>query len=303
MDLVTNNESTSSDVLILKDGPMNKLGAVSIQNISLNKIKLSKNSRLNISDDEIAGLMASIKAEGLLQPIGVTKSAGGGFEICYGNRRFLAVSKLGFPKIPAIILDTKLERDIDMKNLAENIQRRNISLTEAGRYMEMLIVAGLSTQEIAVRLGVAQNYVQSCMIAYSEVPKEFQDDLEMRTTNDRQRTIGKISIASARAIINAKKSHNLSAAEVKTLFKAAKSDERFAKESVKDYAAAFKKGKKDPLKDSVKYKSVECKFFISKQHQEELEKKYVDAGPFRTLNGLFVSILKGDIRHRIDVIK
>ena len=279
---------------------MAKDGNVTIQSVPLNKIKLARNSRMDVTDEEIAGLMASIKEVGLLQPIGVVKNKNGdGFEVCYGNRRFLAVSKLGMSKIPVIIHASKKAFDGDIKNLTENIQRRNLTLTEAGRYMTLLNKEGLSLAEIAVRLGVSKSYVGNCLDAFNRVPKDFQADLEVRTTGDRSRTPGKISISMANAIIGATKHYGLSKEQTRMLYKAAKSEDKFSLENIPKYAAAISSGQKDFLKAVEPVKYVSVRFFMKQSDYDALEKQYVIDGPFRSINGLMVAILKGEKSVRV----
>ena len=67
-------QTIEDGTLVLKGAPMAKDSEVAITNLSLNKIKLARNSRMSVTDEEIAGLMQSIKEVGLLQPIGVEKS-------------------------------------------------------------------------------------------------------------------------------------------------------------------------------------------------------------------------------------
>lgn len=289
------------DELILSEGPMVRNGNIEIKNMPLNKIKLAKNSRLNVTDEEIAGLMQSIKEVGLLQPIGVVKS-GGGYEICYGNRRFLACSKLGSKSIPVIVHSNKTEIEGDLKNLTENLQRRNISLSEAGRYMQMLRGSGLSVAEIGVRLGVSKSYVQHCLNAYTNVPEEFRKDLDVRTTGDRTKTPGKIAITTANSILSAAKTHGLSKKHVRTLFNSAKSDDGFIVENLPRYVAALKSGKKDPVKEAGRLWHMTARFFITDEHRADLTEKYVTDGPFQSLNGLFLAILKGEKAVRVDVV-
>jgi ParB/RepB/Spo0J family partition protein len=183
------------ETLPLEGVGMAKGDAGGIQVIPLNKIKLAKNSRMSVSSEELDGLMLSIKSVGLLQPIGVVK-AGSGYEVCYGNRRFLACSKLGLSKITAVVHTNKREFDRDIKNLTENIQRRNLSLAECGRYIEILSKEGLSSRECAARLGVSISYVKGCQTAYARVPKEFRDDLEIKVSSEKLAP-GKISIKTA----------------------------------------------------------------------------------------------------------
>lgn len=291
-------EITNDNALTISGGPMGMSGSVEIKEIPLNKIKLAKNSRMNVTDDEIAGLMASIKETGLLQPIGVTKS-GAGFEIVYGNRRFMAVSKLGKSKIPAVIHANKNEAQNDIQNLTENLQRRNISLTEAGRYMNLLQKQGLTPAEIAARLGVTKSYVSSCMVAYSEVPERFRNDLEVKTTNDRKKSAGKITISAASAIVNAGKSYGLTRPQKEFLFSEAKTNPEFATENVKKYAAAIKEGKKDPIQAVPKIRKLAVPIWIEQQEYDRLYDKHVFKGNFRSVNELIIAVIKGEKSERI----
>lgn len=273
---------------------------VTVQKLQMNKIKIAKNSRLDIKDDEIAGLMLSIKEEGLLQPIGVIKN-GSGFNVCYGNRRFLACSKLGLSHIAAIVHVSEKESDADIKNLTENIQRRNISLQEAGRYFEILKGQGLTKKEMAARIGVTESYVASCISAYQEVPKEFRNDLELRIKGDKKTTYGKIAIKTARKIITAGKTMKLSESQIKELFKASKKTDEFQPESVNKYALALKNGHKNVFDSVEKLKYVRFQFCITEKHHAELMAKYVDSGPFNSMTDLLTAILRGGKAVRIDV--
>lgn len=291
-----------SESLTFNGPPLAKIGEQTmIQNISLNKIKLGKNSRLKLGKDELEGLMQSIKEVGLLQPIGVVKKAEG-YEICYGNRRFLACSKLGLNKIPAIIHASKKESDIDLKNLTENIQRRNISLVEAGRYIELLKKEDMTDAEIAVRLGVTRNYVSTCLTAYNDVPDEFKSDLDVNFHKGHRVTApGMIAPSVAKQIINAKKNYGLTSPQAAKLFKAAKGDKRFNSGNINRYAAALHKGSVDPMNDVDQIHSVNTVFHLKKKDYEKLMKEYVDDGPFNSFHALLVAVLKGEKSVRIPI--
>lgn len=277
---------------------------VTIEKIPLNKIKLNKNSRLNIDPDELDGLMQSIKEEGLLQPIGVVKS-GATFEICYGNRRFMAVSKLGLSSIPAIVHEKKKESDVDIKNLTENIQRRNISLAEVGRYLELLEKQGLSRNEAAVRLGVSRQYVGQALSAFREIPKEFRDDLEIRVVKkgNVRGAAGKIGIHVAQKILSAVKTGKIDNQQSRSLFKAAKSDYRFQSSKIERYIDAAASGHKQPIEAVGELKFVQLKFFIPQPQYEEIMEKHVVDGPFNSLTGFMLAVLRGDKHMKINVLK
>lgn len=264
---------------------------MAVQEIPIKKITLARNSRMSISDGDLSELMSSIKSVGLLQPIGVIKK-GSNYQVCYGNRRFLAMSRLGHTRIPAIIHEETDAYDGDLKNLTENIQRRNISLSEIGRYMKILNDEGLSTKEIAARLGMSPGFLKSCERAYHQVPKEYRDDLEVKSSN-KKTTPGKINMKSAQAIISAHKTYNLGPEEKRTLFKAAKSDSRFTAENVNKYATAIKAGIEDPIGSVKPLKQFVVRFIMPEQEYDRLRAEFINDGPFRSISALFEAILTG----------
>ncbi len=279
--------------LIIKGEGMARGQSVVIKELPLNKIKLSRNSRLGNSGEDLSGLMQSINSTGLLEPIGVVETKDGkGYEIAYGNRRFMAFSKLGLHSIPCIIHKRRNDNDVDVKNLTENVQRRNISLAEIGRYASILEGEGLGKKELAVRMGVPVNYIESCLEAFKEVPKEYREDLETNM-HSKKKTPGKISIHAARTIINATKSSGVTKAQTKSLFEAAKSDERFTPENVTKYVAAIKRGAKDPIGDIKPVKKVGLNMLIDEGHYEKLMRQYVYDGPFNSFTALVKAVCRG----------
>jgi len=286
-----------AEQITIKGGSMK--GNVQIKEVSLNKIKLARNSRKDIRDEELAGLMSSIRQVGLLQPIGVVKS-GAAYEVIYGNRRFLAVSKLGMSKIPAIVHEHKNQAEGDLKNLTENIQRRNIGLVEAGRYIYLLKQQGLSNAEEGVRLGVDRSYILACVSAYADVPKAYQQDVVVNTSKNRRRVAGKISIGVAQAIITATKKEGLNQYKER-LFELAKAEDRFEMRDVPRYAAALKEGVKNPVQELDRARRVEVQFYIQDSYNQTLYEKHVTRGPFKSLNGYFVSVLRGEHANNLKV--
>lgn len=281
-----------------KDG-----GEVQIQLMPVNKIKLARNSRVSVSAEELDGLMSSIKEVGLLQPIGVSPTKAGGYEVCFGNRRFLAVTKLGLSKIPVIVQQNKRAFDGDIKNLTENIQRRNLGLAEVGRYIGLLRKEGLTTNECAVRLGVSRAYVQSCISAYEAVPAKYRGDIEMRmgaADKTGRAHPGKIAMSTVQGILSAKKSYRLDNKETETLFAAAKR-EGFTPKNMQAYAAAVKQGK-DPIKSVTPVKQIGLTFFVEQDEYDKLHKAYVEKGPFNSVSQLALAILKGEKSAKIKIV-
>lgn len=276
-------------------------GKTNVEYLPLKSIRMGSNSRLTVSDEEIAGLMQSIKEVGLLQPIGVVR-VDGGYEVTYGNRRFLAISRLGLTRVQAVIHENESEAENSLMNLTENVQRRNISLAEIGRYIELLKESGMSNAEIGVRLGVSKPYVVNCFSAYRNVPSEFRESLDITSNKGTRNNPGKISMHNAQQIISASNSFGLSKVESKKLFQLAKSDERFDGNMVKRYAASVKAGSEDPISDHDESIFLGARFIMTTKNRDILLKKYVKNGRFKSLNDLFVSILTGKAKVKIQVV-
>lgn len=266
---------------------------VVIKELPMNKIKLGRNCRLSTSEEDLSGLMQSINSIGLLEPIGVVEGKDGkSWEIAYGNRRFMAFTKLGLHSIPAVIHKRRNDNDVDIKNLAENVQRRSISLAEIGRYAALLEGEGLNKKELAIRLGTSLNYVDSCLAAWQGVPKEFRDDISPQLGGAKLEA-GKISINAAKAILAVERKFDLNKKDKTILFKAAKEDSRFRAEDVNKYAASIKRGAKDPIGTVRPTKTLAFKFMMDEASYDSLMKKHVEEGPFKSFTALVKAVLRG----------
>ena len=92
--------------------------------------------RTQMNEAELVELTASIEASGLLQPV-VVRPRNGKYELIAGERRWRAVQRLGWPKIPAVVKEVD---DPTLLTLAliENLQRDNLSaMDEAAGYQRL----------------------------------------------------------------------------------------------------------------------------------------------------------------------
>ena len=111
--------------------------------------------RTVFTEEELAELGASIQANGLLQPLVVRPSPSGGdrFELIAGERRFRAITKLGWEAAPVLIREATDETLLVLA-LVENLQREALSaLEEAEGYASLSDRFGLSHGEIAESVG------------------------------------------------------------------------------------------------------------------------------------------------------
>lgn len=113
--------------------------------------------RRDFKEEELADLVGSIDENGLLQPI-VVRPAGNRrgtdrWELVAGERRWRAVTRLGWKDVPAIIREVD-DRTLLVLALVENLQRSELSaLEEAQGYKQLQEDFGLSQQDVAEAVG------------------------------------------------------------------------------------------------------------------------------------------------------
>jgi ParB family chromosome partitioning protein len=117
------------------------------------------------SEAELAELASSIRENGLLQPIVVRPVAGaaGRYELIVGERRFRAVSSLGWEDVPVVVRDATDETVLVLA-LVENLQREALNpLEEAEGYVALSDRHALSQQDIAKAVGKDRSTVANVM--------------------------------------------------------------------------------------------------------------------------------------------
>lgn len=89
------------------------------------------------SPGDIDGLAATIREQGLLQPLGVVPAGNGRYRMVYGNRRREAALKLGLDKVPCILLEDDDPRTL-LQQLTENVQRQDLNDLEKAKAFSRL---------------------------------------------------------------------------------------------------------------------------------------------------------------------
>jgi len=93
--------------------------------------------RVKLDEAALQELVTSIQTSGLLQPV-VVRVHAGGYQLIAGERRWRAVQRLGWPRIPAVIKEAD-DRTLLTLALVENLQRDNLSPVETARSYQRLI--------------------------------------------------------------------------------------------------------------------------------------------------------------------
>lgn len=116
------------------------------------------NPRTGRDPDRFAQLVASVKADGVLQPLLVTPD-GDGFRIVAGEGRWLAAGEAGQTEIPVHVV-TVDERTGGLElAMVENLARQDLDPVQEANGYDRLRGAGLTKKGIAQRLGIAQKRV------------------------------------------------------------------------------------------------------------------------------------------------
>jgi ParB family chromosome partitioning protein len=117
--------------------------------------------RRTFDDAALRELAASIRVNGLLQPITVRETAPDRFRIVAGERRFRAHQLLGAATVPAMVVQTTDPADIRVKQIIENDQRADVPpLEQARAYQALMDETGWTVEQLAARVGKAPHRIR-----------------------------------------------------------------------------------------------------------------------------------------------
>ena len=127
--------------------------------------------RRRFEPEATSGLAASIRHQGVLQPVVVRPRPDGGYELVAGERRWRAAREAGVPTIPAVVRNTD-DRDTLLLGLVENVARENLSPVEEARaYASLIDEFELSLGEVAERVGRSKPAVSN-RVRLLELPED-----------------------------------------------------------------------------------------------------------------------------------
>ncbi len=104
--------------------------------------------RTKMDPEALAELAASIKSQGLMQPLLVRRVEHDRYELIAGERRWRAAQMAGLEEVPALVRDVPDEAALAM-SLIENIQRENLNPMEEASGLQRLIDEFKMTHEQA----------------------------------------------------------------------------------------------------------------------------------------------------------
>ncbi len=114
--------------------------------------------RTQFGDEALRSLAASIRENGVLQPLAVRRD-GGEWELIAGERRLRAAKLAGLRRVPCVEVEADAERS-SLLALVENLQRKDLDFVEQAEGIRRLIAEyNLSQEEAAQGLGLSQSAV------------------------------------------------------------------------------------------------------------------------------------------------
>lgn len=145
--------------------------------VSVDKITPNVNQpRKSFDDDSLAELSASIKNQGVLQPLLVEKITDDSYVIVAGERRFRAAKIAGLSEVPVIVKSFNEVQRIEVA-LIENIQRENLNaIDEAAAYQYLIQKSGLTQEEVAEKVGKKRSTVTNSL-RLLQLPDQMKDDI------------------------------------------------------------------------------------------------------------------------------
>jgi ParB family transcriptional regulator, chromosome partitioning protein len=120
--------------------------------------------RTQFHDARLEELAASIRTQGIIQPLIVRARAGqDGYELIAGERRWRAAQRAGLHEVPAVVRDVAPTQAFEMA-LVENLQREDLNpLEEAAAYQRLVDEFGYTQEQLSDRVGKERSTVANAL--------------------------------------------------------------------------------------------------------------------------------------------
>ena len=174
-----------------------------ITNLPIESIKPNRyQPRKKIDPEKLAELTESIKENGIIQPLIVTKTSSSEYELVAGERRLEAAKQAGLEKVPVVIRSVSKKEQLQLA-LIENIQREDLNpVEEAIAYNTLVEDFGLTHSQISEIVGKDRATVTNSL-RLLKLPEEVKQML----------VSGELNSGLARAVLSVKQELQKSFAE------------------------------------------------------------------------------------------
>lgn len=139
-------------------------------------------------------LSNSIKRSGIIQPLIVSRSSDGSYNIIAGERRWRAARMAGIQMVPVIVKDLSEAEVLEMA-LVENIQREDLNaIEESEGYSRLVEEFGYTQDKISQMVGKSRSHISN-MLRLNTLPSTIKEDIRE----------GKLTMGHARSLVG----HNM----------------------------------------------------------------------------------------------
>jgi ParB family chromosome partitioning protein len=130
--------------------------------------------RTRFDDEGLKELTASVKAQGVIQPVIVRRMAPDEYQLVAGERRLRAAQLAGLKRIPAIVREYD-DRSMMELALIENIQREDLNpIDEARAFHALIEKVGLTHEQLSERVGKQRSSITNSLRLLA-LPPEVMD--------------------------------------------------------------------------------------------------------------------------------
>ena len=154
-------------------------GKQDVQKLLISSIRPNRlQPRKNFDPERLSELAQSIKENGQVQPIIVSKDPAGAFELIAGERRMRAAQLAGLTHIDAIVREPMGDRQRLAIALIENLQREDLNpIEEALGYLRLMKEFGINQTQLCEVVGKSKSAISNTL-RLLELPEPVQKALE-----------------------------------------------------------------------------------------------------------------------------
>ena len=278
--MINKGQARGLDALFKTQGAK-KQESESVKTLRISELEPRKDQpRRNFDEAALNQLAESIRSNGVLQPILVTKQPNGFYSIVAGERRYRASKIAGLTEVPVIIIEAD-EKKIAEIALIENLQREDLNpIEEAAAYRSLMKEHEMTQEELSQRVGKSRSAIANST-RLLDLPNEVANMVISGSLSaGHARTLLGLTkqedmIKAAQAVVNRELSVRATEALVKTLNSAvAKASVEPKPEKIKvNYCAELEKKVEDVIGRKVKItaKGSSKRIEISFSSNEDLE--------------------------------
>lgn len=160
---------------LIPDANSSELQAPGLGTLATDQIRPNRyQPRKNFDLEKLAELAESIKENGIIQPIIVTKTEGSNYELIAGERRLEAAKLAGLERVPVVIRSVSKKEQLQLA-IIENVQREDLDpIEEALAYRVLSEDFSLTHKDIAQIMSKERATISNSLRLLN-LPAEVQD--------------------------------------------------------------------------------------------------------------------------------